>query len=959
MMSSQSGAPVDRTIAFGPFRLFPARQLLLEGEKPLRLGGRALAILASLIERPGQLITKEDLMARVWPNTFVEENSLRVHVAVLRKMLGDGQGGNRYIATTPGRGYSFIAPVTVLTGTEPTPESIEPPPEPVSHLPAPLTRIVGRADVVEAIVTQLPERRFTTIAGPGGVGKTTVALAVAEQLGTFYRDGVRFVDLAPVSDPRLVPSALASVLGLATRSDNPVPSLLAFLKDKHMLLVLDSCEHLVEATAALAEELFNRTSGVSLLVTSREPLRAEGERVQRLLPWELPAASSKLTAQDAVAFPAVQLFVERAAANFDEFKLTDTNTADVVNICRRLDGIPLAIELAAGRVDVLGVRELAARLDDRFKLLTRGRRTALPRHQTLSATLDWSYELLPAPERELLCRLAIFASRFTLEAARAVAADEKISSFDVTDGLANLVAKSLVAADLDGATVRYRLLETMRAYALEKLASQGGLQPLARRRAAYCIETFQLAETRWSRMSPTAWRDAYGDHIHDLRAALDWAFGERGDAEMGIALTIAAVPLWLQLSLMEECRRHVEQAIAATTSSARRDARRDMQLAAALGSVLVYTNMGPAATKAWSTALDVADSVGDTDYKLRALWGLWVDCLNNGHFLQAVALARRFYETAEASTDRLDPLMGDRMIGIASHFLGDQIEAREHLNRMLVRESAPLSASHLVRFQFDQHVTALAFQARISWLLGTPEHAMQIVEMTIQQAQSQGHILSLCNALGQGACPVALWTGNLPAAERYLKLLLELASTYDLGLWHAWARCSEGILLMKRGDPDAGLDALRSLLNERPEIRALPRYLGLLGELAHALGTAGEFAQAFETIESAIDRSDKRSERWCMPELLRIKGELIRRQNGPDADATAATCFRQSLAHARHQSALSWELRAAISLALLQRDRGDTPTAHETIKAVYDRFTEGFATEDLKTAEALLQEMRS
>jgi predicted ATPase/DNA-binding winged helix-turn-helix (wHTH) protein len=955
-VSIQSGAPIDQAIAFGPFRLFPAQQLLLVGDKPLRLGARALAILASLVERPGELVTKEDLMARVWPNTFVEENSLRVHVAVLRKMLGDGQDGNRYIATTPGRGYSFIAPVMVLTNTQAIAKPVEAP-EPTSHLPAPLTRMVGRADVVAAIVAQLPERRFTTIAGPGGIGKTTVALAVAEQLGTFYRDGVRFVDLAPVSDPRLVPSALASVLGLAIRSDNPVPGLIAFLKDKHMLLVLDSCEHLVEPVATLAEELFNRAAGVSVLVTSREPLRAEGERVQRLLPWELPASSSKMTAQEAIAFPAVQLFVERATASSDEFRLTDANTADVVNICRRLDGIALAIELAAGRVDVLGVRELAARLDDRFKLLTRGRRTALPRHQTLSATLDWSYELLPGHERELLRRLAIFASRFTLDAARAVASDEKISSFDVTEGLANLVAKSLVTADLDGATVHYRLLETMRAYAVEKLAREGELQPLARRHAGHFIESFRQAEMKWSRMSPAAWRDAYGGDIHDLRAALAWAFGQHGDTEMGVALTIAAVPLWLQLSLMEECRRCVEQAIAAATSSGRQDAKRDMQLAAALGSVLVYTNMGPAATKAWTTALNIADSVGDVDYKLRALWGLWVDSLNNGHFLDALALARQFYEAAEASTDRLDPLMGDRMIGIASHFVGDQIEARDHLDRMLVRESTPLSASHLVRFQFDQRSTALAFQARISWLLGFPEQAMQTIETMLQQAQAQGHVLSYCNTLGQGACPVALWTGDIGAAERYLKLLIELTDTYDLGLWHAWARCYQGVVLTKRGDPAAGLHALRSLLAETPEIRALPRYLGLLGELALALGTAGDLPQALDTIDGAIERSDKRPERWCIAELLRIKGELTRCRNGPRAMSSAEACFQRSLAYARDQSALSWELRTATSLARLQRDRGDVAMARETIKAVYGRFTEGFSTEDLRAAKALLQTM--
>src|SRR5215470_9891260 len=240
-MSDASGPSADGTIAFGPFFLSPARQLLLEGEKPLRLGSRAFEILKVLVEQPGTLISKDDLVARVWPNTFVEEGNLRVHMAALRRALGDGQSGNRYIATVPGRGYRFVAPVSILSASRPS----EPPhraPDISHNLPVSLTRIVGRSNIVAALAEQLPARRFVTIAGPGGMGKTTVALAVAEELRPNYRDGVWFVDFAPISDALLVPSALASVLGIAIRSDNPITGLLAYLKDKQMLLVLDSFE---------------------------------------------------------------------------------------------------------------------------------------------------------------------------------------------------------------------------------------------------------------------------------------------------------------------------------------------------------------------------------------------------------------------------------------------------------------------------------------------------------------------------------------------------------------------------------------------------------------------------------------------------------------------------------------------------------------------------------------------
>src|SRR5262249_45841346 len=323
----------------------------------------------------------------------------------------------------------------------------------------------------------------------------------------------------------------------AIRSDSPIPGLMAFLKDKQMLLVLDSCERMIEAAAALAEDVFTRAAGVHVLATSREPLRAEGERVQRLLPLEVPPSSSKLTADDAVGFSAIQLFIERATASSDEFKLTDANASCVADIGRRLDGVALAIGLAAGRVDVLGVQGLAARLDDRFKLLTRGRRTALPRHQTLSATLDWSYELLPAAEGVVLRRLAVFAGRFSLEAASAVVSGAKIAASDVADSVANLVAKSLVNADVGGATVHYRLLESTRAYALEKLADSAELASFARRHAEYFLDLFRRAEVEWGKRSTAQWLDAYGGQLDDVRAALAWAFDEGGDADIGIALT--------------------------------------------------------------------------------------------------------------------------------------------------------------------------------------------------------------------------------------------------------------------------------------------------------------------------------------------------------------------------------------------------------------------------------------
>jgi predicted ATPase len=270
------------------------------------------------------------------------------------------------------------------------------------NLPALLTRVVGRDDIIAALAAQLAHHRFLTIVGPGGIGKTTVALAVAENVSASYEDGVWFVGLASLHDPDLVPGALGTVLGISLPGADPISGLAGWLRDKHALILLDSCEHVIGAAAAIAEAILKAAARVSVLSTSREPLRAEGEWVHRLTSLELPPRSDDLTPESALQYSAVQLFDERARAIADGFALDGDDIAPVIEICHRLDGMPLALELAAARVDVFGVKGLAARLGDRFTVLTSGRRTALPRHHTLRAAIDWSYELLPEAEQLIL-----------------------------------------------------------------------------------------------------------------------------------------------------------------------------------------------------------------------------------------------------------------------------------------------------------------------------------------------------------------------------------------------------------------------------------------------------------------------------------------------------------------------------------------------------------------------------
>ena len=439
-------------IAFGPFRLFPAERRLEREGSPVRLGGRALDLLIALVAHAGEVVPKRALLRDVWGDVHVEESSLRFHIKNLRKALGDTRSDTRYVTNVPGRGYCFAAPVDRIESAG-KPRSDGGPVDARSNLPVRTTVIFGRSDSMETVARELSRRRIVTITGPAGIGKTSLAIATAASLSGSFGNAVLFVDLAPIEDPSLVISALASTLQLVLRADEPVAAIVDFLGDKRILLVLDNCEQVIDAVAELADRILRETGKTHMLITSREPLRIEAERVHRLAPLECPPVKADITAGEAKAYAAVQLFVERATASVDGFSLDDASAPAVSEICRRLDGIPLAIELAAARVEFFGVATLASRLDNMFGVLTQGRRFALPRHQTLRATLDWGYNLLSPAEQTTLSRIAIFRATFTLDSALAVVVGPAISAEDAIDALANLVAKSMLNADSTGATV--------------------------------------------------------------------------------------------------------------------------------------------------------------------------------------------------------------------------------------------------------------------------------------------------------------------------------------------------------------------------------------------------------------------------------------------------------------------------------------------------------------------------
>ncbi|PIT03621.1 ATPase [Bradyrhizobium nitroreducens] len=940
----------DSVISFGPFRLFPKSRLLEKEGAPLHVGGRALDILIVLAERPGEVIDKRELVKRIWADVNVDEGSLRFHVAALRKVLGDTGKSARYVLNVPGRGYCFVASFAqAAPQVAPASAEITPP----RALPAQLAKMVGREEVIEKISNGLALHRFMTVVGPGGIGKTAVAVTVGHRRSADFGGRVFFVDFSPLRDASHVTTTIASVLGLTVNSEDPTPAILTYLKTGPSLLIFDSCEHVLDNLAPFVERIVREAPQLRVLATSRESFRSEGERIFRLFPLDCPPEREGLEAAEVLAYPAAQLFVERIAQSSGPFQLSAEEAPLVASICRRLDGIALAIELAAGRVNAYGIAGTASLLDSRFSLQWRGRRTAVPRHQTLAAALDWSYDLLPPAESATLRRLSVFAGPFAPEAAAAVASGDGLSTSETLEAIDSLVTKSLISPS-GSRTLRYRLLDTTRTYALGKLNELGESRQFARRHAEHFRDLLERAGTDISTPLPE-WLSTYGGELDNVRAALDWAFAAGGDARLGIALTATAVPLWVRLSLFAECRERCRTALAALGDDGGNDRIR-MQLLSALGWSLMYgEGRAREARPILETTLELAESLDDKDFRLRALWGLCIDQFNNGQFGKARALADRFANAAANSSDDTDLMLGDRLMAVALHYLGSQHEARQHIDR--VNASLHVLVTKPKIFPLDLRISTQYFRARILWLQGLADQAQALAANNIEEGRANGHALTFCSVLGQAACPIAFWSGDFDAAERHGAELLEHTERHAIRPWGLWARAFNAAVMARRGDIATGLPLLREELNRAGDARFLPRFLPLLAELAACFLEADQVDRGLDVIEDVLARCNDRQELWYLPELLRIKGELMQRSARHSEHAEAH--FREAMGIAAQQGARFWELRCATSLARLIGGAGQTAEALAILERACEPFAEGAAIADLGSARDLSERLRT
>jgi predicted ATPase/DNA-binding winged helix-turn-helix (wHTH) protein len=935
---------------FGPFRLSASGRLLVNTGEPVALGGRALDILIALVERAGEVVSHRELVKRAWPDVVVEESSLRVHIATLRRALGDGRNGARYISNVPGRGYCFVAPVERSEQHSP---STDVPVRPVKipSLPARLQRMVGRDETVEALRSEVSSRRFVSIVGAGGVGKTTVAVAIAHGMAAEFGDAIYFIDLSALYNGVLVVPAVASAVGCHGQTQDSLPRLLAFLVDKRILLVLDSCEHVVESVAMLTERLFREAPLVHIIATTREALRVEGENSHLLRPLDSPRDEIGLTATKALAFPAVQLFMDRAAAGGYRHDLTDEEAPVVASICRQLDGIPLAIELTASRTSAYGIRGLAQLIGDRLMLLWQGRRS-VPRQQTLQAMLDWSYDLLSEREQAILCALSVFVGAFTLEMATAVV-QPHCDGLHVADVIASLVDKSLVSVPHTEGPNLYRLLDTTRAYAAVKLAERGESNAIARRHALHCAE--RLVGIRTNILQERNLSD-YSRQVGDIRAALEWSFSTSGDTSIGVELGAGAVPLFLGLSMLSECLRWCRQTISALGEEDRGTKRElALQLSLAISSTYVHGNSDEVG-RALERGLSLAESVGDTGYQLHFLAGLNLFRTRLSDFGGALAAAERYAAVAKELGGSREIVAAEWMLGASQHLVGNQASAQHSYETGFARAAAA-DVSQLHSYGYDHQVRALIGYARTLWLRGFPDQAAQLAQQGIEVAGRQEHPVTLCICLLY-ATPVFLWRGDQQIAEDLIERLVTCAARYSLAPYYAGGLGLRGELMLARGETKLGVEALRTALSTLQAERQYVLSFSVSRALAEGLGRSGQAAEATTIIDALVADAACASGTFELPNLLRARAEVLlaaSRENWRAAEASLVG----SLDGARQQAALGWELRSAIALNRLWVDQGGVEEARNLLAAVYGRFTEGFGTADLIEAERQLRALRT
>jgi predicted ATPase/DNA-binding winged helix-turn-helix (wHTH) protein len=913
---------------FGPFELIPDRDILMSDGVPVPLGSRAMRILCILVRHAGQVVSGQELLEQVWPDTPVVESNLRVHVANIRKHLVAATGETSAILTVPGQGYQFNLRVESHQTTSRQRSR--------SNLPHLWAELIGREGVIQNLLRDFIVHRFVTIVGSGGIGKTSVAVATGQRASSMFEDGAVFVDFTTLTSQPMLINRIAGALRLPVSSTSLETSVLDCLQDRNMLLIFDNCEHVIEASAHLVEKILRACPGVHILTTSREPLQAESEYVIHLPALAYPTGDRiPVTVEDAIKFSAIQLFLDRAVASQSWFVLRDEDVPVLARLCDRLGGIPLALELAAARIDLFDLPTLIQQLDKSLQLLTRGRRTAQERHKTLRATLDWSYGLLSDRERILLSRLAVFQNAFDREGASAVASDDAMTTGWILDGVTSLAAKSLIVASREGQTPIYRLLESTREYALEKLGSGPATRTLRRRHAEYLRDLSRKLAPQNGFVTPGG-LDRYRRLVDEVRAAVSWAFSAGGDPGLGTELAVASAYIWYQVSLLGEYTDIANRALQSMRETPGSDkAELALLLAKAVG---IFDTLGavPELRESALRALDLAHGLNDNVGIAWALSILWRYHHGSGEYEDSLKVTEQLKVQADKGHDATD--LYSRLAMLSLLYLG-KLEGAEQRAREASQFVKGKEVSLRGAYDYDTNAFIKSSMARIYWLQGFPEQASVFADESVELALEARHSTGVCFALAMGGCAVKLWNGEFNVAERNIALMMDYSRAANSMYWQNYVE------VFRSGLPSV---AEAGPARERQELGFKSRWDQRHWENFSVLRPGYATAQI-------LNRARKDRCWWCTPEILRLEAERLTTEVGTSARLPADDLLKQALSVAIEQGARLWRLRVLTSLVQLWQDDRSSRLLLEELDATVTEFTEGFASPDLRQAIVLLE----
>ncbi len=937
--------------SFGPFRLYPERQLLLRNGVNVKLGGRAFEILHLLVRRNGDIVSKEDLIAAAWPGVFVHESNLKVNLSSLRRSLNDVQKLPDYIVTIPGRGYRFIAKVEIGLADDGDYKVHADYPQ-SSSLPS-LGFIVGRDHEVSHLTELMLAQHFLiTLVGAAGVGKTTVAISASTAFAARRPTDVCFVDLSKIEDPSMLPSVLAAALGLRGELGDPLVAVCDYLRPRNLLLLLDNCEHVLSAVAVFISTLRTRQSQCKLLVTSREPMRIPSEHVYVLNNLAVPAENAALSLERVLSSPAVELFLLRAA-EWTGYQVTEHDFETVAKICRALDGLPLALELAAANLEQTTPATVLATLDEFLDFRIGSVRPDAPdRHETLHAAIDWSFSLLSNTEATVFCMASVFADSFELEDGIAVAGSLGLTALDVIAALGTLVSKSLITAQVSGPGLRYRLLDSTRRYGARRLAAQGLDTRCHRAHAERMLHVFEQSGTEWGWRERGDWSRSYVTRLADLRSALLWAFGEDGDALLGIELTAASLPLWFESSLVAEARTRVETALAfAETNGCEPLPKAKLSLARGW-SMMFARPFTEEMGHVWLSAFEFARDAGSIEYQLQALVGLAYFTMDTGNIGRAIVWLKEFRTLSERHHYHdFDPEYESALAwaqGHAGHIV-DSIKRLEKLAEKYVWATSGPQKAGLVA---DRTAGITGHIPFFAWIAGRVDYAAALASETLVAAEREGYLMSQSNVLAQAVCPVAYSRGDLKALETGVSRLHSILEMENIGVWVPVRSFFAAALADLEGDEDAEArmrSAIDDFINNRFVLR-LPATMGILAEVYLRKGKL-DLASNMLDLAEAYDK--RQGELWSRSELRRLRGRFCA-QTGEAG--RAEKYFATALDEARNIGARSHELRAATDLASHFNQSGEFEAASKLLCPVLRSFSEGFQTRDYLSAREILRQ---